>query len=72
MYKTPLRALVPGLIIAALVLSAGVNAAHAEDEKPDAEEAKGIAWVDGWAAGQAKAKEDGKLIFLYFGRHAPR
>ncbi len=57
-----------GLTAAGLLLGTGVASA---DDKP-AEEAKGIVWVDGWAAGQAKAKEAGKLIFLYFGRHAPQ
>lgn len=71
MVTTPTRALFLGLIVVGLTLSIGAGAARAEDE-PDVAEAKGIAWVDGWTAGQAKAKEVGKLVFLYFGRHAPR
>lgn len=72
MHENPLRALFLGLIVAGLALSPWSDPAFAEDEQPDAPEAEGIAWVDGWEAGQAKAREAGKLIFLYFGRHAPR
>ena len=53
------RALSLGLLLGALALSAGL--AHAE----------GITWVDGWAAGEAKARETGKLMLVYFGRKSP-
>ena len=70
MERTFLRALALGSIVGALLLGSGTRAAMAEDE--EAPEATGIEWVDGWETGKAQAKKDGKLIFLYFGRHAPR
>jgi len=69
------RALTLGSIVAALAL-AGPGRAFAEDEKPAEDgkgpEAAGIVWVKGWEAGRAQAQKDGKLIFLYFGRHSPQ
>jgi len=64
-----LRALALGSIVVALLLSSGTQAAMADDDAGP--EAASIEWVDGWAAGQAQAKKDGQLIFLYFGRHTP-
>jgi hypothetical protein len=58
-----------GSIAALLLLGSLASSALAEGEDL---EGAGIQWVDGWAAGQAQAAKDGKLIFLYFGRHAPR
>ena len=69
MERTFLRALALGSIVGALLLSSGTQAAMAEDD--EGPEAAGIEWVDGWDAGKAQAKKDGKLIFLYFGRHTP-
>lgn len=70
-----LRALLPGFLVAALALGA-VLPANADDE-PSAESSEeeapaGIQWIDGWAAGRERATKDGRLIFLYFGRHTPR
>ena len=70
MQQTFLRALALSSIVGALLLGSGTRAAMAEDD--EGPEATGIEWVEGWEAGQAQAKKDGKLIFLYFGRHAPR
>lgn len=64
-----LRALALGSIAALLLLASLPTSALAEGEDL---EGGGIQWVDGWAAGQARAAKDGKLIFLYFGRHSPR
>ena len=69
MDRTILRALAVGSIAALLLLGSLASSALAEGEDL---EGAGIQWVDGWAAGQAQAAKDGKLIFLYFGRHAPR
>ncbi len=78
MERFNLRALILGLIVGALIVGAYLPMSFADEEPPakgedtaGEEEPKTIEWVKGWAAGQAKAKEDGKLIFLYFGRYAP-
>ncbi len=79
MERFNLRALILGLIVGALILGAYPPVSIADEEPPAKgedtegaeEEPKTISWVKGWAAGQAKAKEDGKLIFLYFGRYTP-
>lgn len=69
--KTPsLRALAMGLLLALPCVGMDPSPACAEDE-PTAAGPRGTAWVDGWAAGAAQAKSQGKLIFLYFGRHTP-
>lgn len=68
------RALYLGTL-AALFLIAAAPLVHADDEKADdgaAEEPAGIQWIEGWKAGREQAAKDGKLIFLYFGRNAPR
>ena len=44
-------------------------AAQAEGDGPEAE---GIQWHTSWQEGRTAAAKDGKLIFVYFGRHAPR
>jgi len=67
--RTTLRALVVGSLAALALLLALPQPALAEGEDL---EGGGIQWVDGWAAGQAQAAKDGRLIFLYFGRHTPR
>lgn len=76
MHRFILRALLMGLIAGALVMGPGPAAlVFADDEPPtegDAEAPEGIQWVEGWAAGSAQARKDGRLIFLYFGRTSPR
>ena len=67
--RTIPRALAVGWVAALLLLIALPQPAFSEGEDL---EGSGIQWVDGWAAGQVQAAKDGKLIFLYFGRHAPR
>ena len=64
-----------GSIAAGLLLggSLGVPSRTAvADDEDAAPESEGIEWVDGWEAGRARAKKDGKLMFVYFGRHSPR
>lgn len=67
------RALVTGSIVAGLLLGGmlgfGPQTAQAEDEAPEADT---IEWVEGWENGKAQAEKDGKLMFVYFGRHTPR
>jgi hypothetical protein len=53
------------------LLAASPAAPAFPEEEGGAEAAQGTSWVDGWAAGTAKAKQRDKLIFLYFGRHTP-
>lgn len=73
MDRTTLRALLTGSIVAGLllggVLGLSPRTAQAEDDAPEAET---IEWVEGWEAGKARAEKDGKLMFVYFGRHTPR
>ena len=74
MHRFKLQALMLGLIAGALLWGPGLDVLQAEDEAPEEApaEAEGIQWVKGWAAGQAQAKKDGRLIFLYFGRYTPK
>lgn len=73
MHRFMPTALLLGLIAGALLWGPGLAILQAEDEAPEeAPEAQGIQWVEGWAAGSAQAAKDGRLIFLYFGRHSPR
>jgi hypothetical protein len=62
-----LRRIAPVLLAAGSLL--GPLASPARSEEPAA--AKGITWVDGFAAGTAAGKKDGHLLFVYVGRHRP-
>ncbi|MDA1193672.1 MAG: hypothetical protein O2894_00655 [Planctomycetota bacterium] len=68
MDRFPFRALLTASLAAALLCVAAAPLALAEGEDL---EGAGIQWIDGWAAGQAKATEGGKLCFVYFGRKTP-
>jgi len=57
-----------GGTLLALGAAGPARTAAADDDAPEAE---GIEWIDGWAAGRARAEKDGKLLFVYFGRHSP-
>ena len=67
------RQLLMGALVAGAVVSGTAafapRLAGADDEAPRGE---GIEWASGLAAGQARAEKESKLLFVYFGRHAPR
>ncbi len=67
----------PLALLLAFFLFVPATPAWSEDEPEDTteetEEVEGatIEWVEGFAAGQQVATEEGKLMFVYFGRKSP-
>lgn len=64
----PLRLLPRTLGWAALGLAFLAGPALAEDGESAPQT---IQWVEGWEAGRKQAAQDGRIVFLYFGRKSP-
>ena len=60
------------LLAALLGLALSFHALPAAQADGDGPEAEGIQWHTSWKDGREAAARDGKLVFVYFGRHAPR
>jgi hypothetical protein len=73
----PTFACLRGILVSLALLGAALLAPTVRaDDAPGSERAgpepEGIQWATSLAEGRAAAARDGKLLFLYFGRHSPR
>jgi tetratricopeptide (TPR) repeat protein len=68
------RSLIAGGLVLALLLPAVVVPWASADEGHDGADHGGkssIRWIEGWEAGSKAAREQGRLAFVYVGRHEP-